>query len=55
MEDAGFHAKGLSVPGMPVGSPGMEVGNQFTPYKIWLLKKDGSAEIFAVVDSPDQQ
>lgn len=48
-------ARGLSVPGMPAGSPGMEVGNQFTPYKIWVLKKDGSAEIFAGVDSPDQQ
>jgi hypothetical protein len=48
-------AIGLSVPGMPVGSPGMEVGDRFMPYQVWLLKKDGSTEIFATVDRPDQQ
>ncbi len=48
-------ATGLSVPGMPVGSPGMEIGDRLEPYKIWLLKKDGLAEVFAVVSRPDQQ
>jgi hypothetical protein len=39
-------AKGLSVPGMPIGSPGMEGG---TPerYDVILFGKDGSAEVYA--------
>lgn len=44
-------ALGLAVPGMPLGSPGMEVGGKFTPYDIVLLKKDGSSEIYATVQS----
>ncbi len=48
-------AIGLSVPAMPAGSPGMEVGDRFMPYQVWLLKKDGSAEVFASVNSRDQQ
>ena len=48
-------AIGLSVPGMPAGSPGMEMGDRFMPYQVWLLKKDGSAEVFASVNSRDQQ
>jgi hypothetical protein len=46
---------GLSVPGMPVGSPGMEVGNKFMPYQIRLLKKDGSSELYALVEDASQQ
>ena len=42
---------GLSVPGMPVGSPGMEVGERFMPYQILLLQTDGSTEIFAEINS----
>ena len=34
-------AKGLAVPGMPVGSPGMEVGDQFTPFTVYLLTDAG--------------
>lgn len=48
-------AIGLSVPGMPLGSPGMEVEDRFDPYEVLLLKKDGSSEVFARVDSPTQQ
>lgn len=48
-------AIGLAVAGMPVGSPGMEVGDRFDPYEVLLLKKDGSSEVFAKVDSPEQQ
>lgn len=48
-------AIGLAVPGMPLGSPGMEVGDRFDPYEVLLLKKDGSSEVFARVDSPTQQ
>lgn len=40
-------AIGLSVPGMPVGSPGMEVGSERDAYNVLLLKKDGSTEMFA--------
>ena len=52
---------GLSVPGMPVGSPGMEVGDKFLPYRILTLMKDGSVEIYTMVenkhhqDDPDQK
>lgn len=34
-------AKGLAVPGMPVGSPGMEQGNEKEPYPVVLFGKDG--------------
>ena len=36
-------AIGLSVPGMPFGSPGMEVGSRFDPYEVLVLMKDGSS------------
>ena len=55
LENPPAGAIGLSVPGMPAGSPGMEMGDRFMPYQVWLLKKDGSAEVFASVDSRDQQ
>lgn len=48
-------AKGLIVPAMPVGSPGMEYKNQFNPYKIFLLKADGKLEEFASVESYESQ
>lgn len=40
-------AIGLTVPGMPVGSPGMEAGDTKDPYEVLLIKKDGSTEVFA--------
>lgn len=41
-------AIGLSVPKMPLGSPGMEQSDGSTePYNVFLVKKDGSTEIFA--------
>ena len=41
-------AKGLSVPGMPMGSDGMEApGRQADKYTVFLLKKDGSSEVYA--------
>jgi hypothetical protein len=43
------NAIGLSVPGMPLGSPGMEVDDLFTPYDVLILFKDGSSKIFAEV------
>lgn len=38
---------GLTVPGMPVGSPGMERGNQLDPYNVLAFSKNGKANIFA--------
>ena len=43
-------AIGLAVPGMPVGSPGMEYNNRIDPYEIKLLLKDGSSRTYAFVD-----
>ena len=43
------NAIGLSVPGMPMGSPGMEVGDKFTPYDVLILYKDGTSEIYAEI------
>ncbi len=43
-------AIGLSVPGMPLGSPGMEVGDRKDYYQVLLLNADGSNEIFAHVN-----
>jgi len=40
-------AIGLVVPGMPMGSPGMEAGDHKEPYDVLLLKRDGSTDVFA--------
>ena len=48
-------AIGLAVPGMPVGSPGMEMGDHFNPYDVLLLKADGSSAVYAQITSIDQQ
>ena len=40
-------ALGLSVPGMPIGSPEMEQGAETEPYDVLLIKKDGTTEVFA--------
>jgi hypothetical protein len=40
-------AAGLSVPGMPVGSPGMEVGSRKDPYQVLLIDKAGRSSVFA--------
>ena len=43
------NAIGLSVPGMPLGSPGMEIEGMFTPYNVLILFKDGSSKVYAEV------
>ncbi|WP_346837539.1 DUF411 domain-containing protein [Microbulbifer sp. SAOS-129_SWC] len=48
-------ARGLAVPAMPLGSPGMEVGERFTPYNVMLLHSDGSDSVYARIDSIEQQ
>jgi hypothetical protein len=40
-------AIGLTVPGMPVGSPGMEQGAEYESYEVLLIKRDGATEVFA--------
>lgn len=48
-------ALGLTVPAMPVGSPGMEYKNQFMPYDVLLLRKDGNVDTYVSVESYDEQ
>lgn len=48
-------AIGLTVPAMPVGSPGMEMGEQFMPYQVFLVKEGGETEVFAEVKSYKDQ
>ena len=43
------NAIGLSVPGMPLGSPGMEVEDRFTPYDVLVHYKDGSTKVYAEI------
>ena len=43
------NAIGLSVPGMPLGSPGMEVDGRFTPYEVLIHYRDGTSTIYAEV------
>jgi hypothetical protein len=41
-------AKGLAVPGMPTGSPGMEVpSGEVKPYQVLLVSRDGTTSVFA--------
>lgn len=39
-------AVGLSVPGMPLGSPGMGPETERVAYDVMLILKDGSAQVF---------
>ena len=39
-------ARGLAVPGMPPGSPGMEMGDRFEPYAVWQLEADGKVSAY---------
>jgi hypothetical protein len=38
---------GLSVPGMPVGAPGMEMGNRMDNYEVVAVRKDGSVYTYS--------
>lgn len=48
-------AIGLAVPGMPMGSPGMEYQNKFDAYQVMQINKDGSSTVYADIESPQQQ
>lgn len=49
------NAVGLTVPGMPDGSPGMYEGKDFEPYNIYLLLRGGDYELYARVDRPESE
>lgn len=40
-------AKGLAVPGMPVGSPGMENGSYVERYSVLLFNADGTSKVYS--------
>ena len=48
-------AIGLSVPAMPIGSPGMEMGDRFMPYQVVQLNTDGSSLVYANINSAADQ
>ncbi len=48
-------AIGLAVPGMPVGSPGMEMGERFDRYEVLLLMKDGSSRVYSAIETAAEQ
>lgn len=52
LEERPADAIGLAVPGMPVGSPGMEMGERFDSYDVLVLKTDGSSAVYAHIDGP---
>lgn len=54
LENPPAQGRGLSVPGMPTGSPGMEMGDRFEPYDVLMLTKSGT-DVFARVEDPSDQ
>jgi hypothetical protein len=40
-------AVGLAVPGMPIGSPGMEQGARVMPYEVLLVAAGGQSTVYA--------
>ncbi len=40
-------AYGLAVPGMPIGSPGMEMGDRHQDYDVMLLSRDGNHRVYS--------
>lgn len=46
LKEAPKDAIGLAVPGMPLGSPGMEQGNMKQPYDVLAFDKQGHTVVF---------
>ncbi len=46
LADPPADAVGLAVPGMPLGSPGMEAGDRHQAYEVLALHKDGTIKVF---------
>lgn len=44
-------AIGLAVAGMPIGSPGMEVGKKIQAYDVLLIMSDGTTQVFETINS----
>ena len=40
--------KGLALPGMPLGSPGMS-GDKQEPFKVYAIGSDGKAELYMTI------
>lgn len=40
-------ARGLAVPGMPAGSPGMEMGDRKDHYQVLMFNDNGQTKVFA--------
>ena len=40
-------ARGLAVPGMPMGSPGMESGETADAYEVFMFTADGKSQVYA--------
>ena len=38
---------GVAVPGMPIGSPGMEMGDEREPYAVLTFDRAGQTTVFA--------
>ncbi len=55
LNDAPEGKLGLVVPGMPVGSPGMEYQEKFNPYTIMAFDKEGNLTPFAEVLTYQEQ
>jgi hypothetical protein len=55
LAEAPNDALGLAVPGMPIGSPGMEINDQFQPYDVLVMKSDGSTQVYARVATREEQ
>ncbi len=52
LADKPSNALGLTVPGMPLGSPGMDFGgDNYRPYQILQINKDGSSTVYGEVSS----
>ena len=49
LKESNPKAIGLSVPGMPLGSPGMEVEGRFTTYDVLIHFRDGTTKVYAEV------
>ncbi|MDH5447034.1 MAG: DUF411 domain-containing protein [Gammaproteobacteria bacterium] len=47
LKDRPKNIHALTVPGMPVGSPGMEMGNRKDPYAVLSIDKQGGTAIYS--------
>lgn len=48
----GADIRGIAVPGMPAGSPGMEMGGRKDPYQVIEVASDGAQSVFATHPAP---